>query len=255
MVKGAGQNWPKLELAELEKKSWPKSKLAEVDHVHQTSFCFRRHSKNHQFVFLVHIIESGAFPSGVGEFGRRRCRTSSSGGGIEERSRTVDDAVDRQPHRQQPGFHRLCPEAHLGGRGENQGCSAQERKAKFEAELAEGEKAKADLETEVAARAPFLDLQRQRCFDCTKFLATEAELNALNASRQRHSSEMEPSPRLREDVVPAAVEEAALWIRARQEEMEDVVSQGNEAEVSRLAHMISEGAAHQPPYAVSNMVS
>ena len=39
--------------------------------------------------------------------------------------------------------------------------------------------------------------------------------------------------RLREDFVPSTLEEAALWIRSRQQEMEEAISKGNEVDVSR----------------------
>ena len=57
--------------------------------------------------------------------------------------------------------------------------------------------------------------------------------------------------RLREDFVPNTVEEGALWMRCRQQDMEDAIAQGSEGDVSRLAHVIAEG----PPSSVVNMVS
>ena len=58
---------------------------------------------------------------------------------------------------------------------------------------------------------------------------------------------------------PNTVEEAALWMRCRQE-MEEAISMGREADVSRLACVIAEGAVQlrqwtQPPSSVGNMVS
>ena len=38
------------------------------------------------------------------------------------------------------------------------------------------------------------------------------------------------------------VEEAALWMRCRQQEMEETISMGREADVSRFACVIAEGA-------------
>ena len=51
-----------------------------------------------------------------------------------------------------------------------------------------------------------------------------------------------PQRRLREDFVPSTVEEAALWMRCRHQEMEEAVWKGH-ADVSRLAQVIAEGAA------------
>ena len=53
---------------------------------------------------------------------------------------------------------------------------------------------------------------------------------------------------------------AALWMRCRQQDMEDAIAQGSEGDVSRLAHVIAEGAIQlrqwtQPPSSVVNMVS
>ena len=106
-------------------------------------------------------------------------------------SRTVNDAVDRQPHRQQPGFHRSRPEAHLGEEEKIKVAlehlrAAQERQANFEEELAEGEKAKADLEKEAPVPSPISGSATPEVLRLqAKLLATEAEMNALNASQKR----------------------------------------------------------------------
>ena len=68
------------------------------------------------------------------------------------------------------------------------------------------------------------------------------------------------SPIASEDFVPNTVEEAALWMRCRQQDMEDAIAQGSEGDVSRLAHVIAEGAIQlrqwtQPPSSVVSMVS
>ena len=67
-----------------------------------------------------------------------------------------------------------------------------------------------------------------------------------------------PKKRLQEDFVPTTVEEATLWIRCRQQEVDDAIAQGCEVDVPRLA--IAEGAGQlrqwtQPPSVVVNMVS
>ena len=69
-----------------------------------------------------------------------------------------------------------------------------------------------------------------------------------------------PKKRLREDYVPSTVEEAVLWIRCRQQEMEEAISAGRETDISRLAQAIAEGAAQlrqwtQPLSCVGDMVS
>ena len=69
-----------------------------------------------------------------------------------------------------------------------------------------------------------------------------------------------PKKRLREDFVPNTVEGAALWMRCRQQEMEEAISMGREEDVSRLACVIAQGTVQlrqwtQPPSSVGNMVS
>ena len=89
----------------------------------------------------------------------------------------------------------------------------------------------------------------------------EAELVRLRAELADARTPVSPLPnRLREDFVPNTVEEAALWMRCRQQDMEDAIAQGSEGDVSRLAHVIAEGAIQlrqwtQPPSSVVNMVS
>ena len=80
-------------------------------------------------------------------------------------------------------------------------------------------------------------------------LANARGVSSTNAGHQP------PKKRLREDFVPNTVEEAALWMRCRQQEMEEAISMGREADVSRLACVIAEGAVQlrqwtQPPSSV-----
>ena len=91
--------------------------------------------------------------------------------------------------------------------------------------------------------------------------AMEAELVRLRAELADARTPVPQLPnRLREDFVPNTVDEAALWMRCRQQDMEDAIAQGSEGDVSRLAHVIAEGAIQlcqwtQPPSSVVNMVS
>ena len=49
-------------------------------------------------------------------------------------------------------------------------------------------------------------------------------------------------PRLRDDYVPMCVEDAVLWLKCMQQEMEDAISSGNQLDVTRLASVMAEGA-------------
>ena len=107
--------------------------------------------------------------------------------------------------------------------------------------LEEGRARLARLEANVTASVPLPP--------AVPVAAMEAELLLLPLSN-----------RLQEDFVPNTVEEAALWMRCRQQDMEDAIAQGSEGDVSRLAHVIAEGAIQlrqwtQPPSSVVNMVS
>ena len=89
----------------------------------------------------------------------------------------------------------------------------------------------------------------------------QAELFRLRAevadARTAATSEGISLPnRLQEDFVSNTIKEAALWMRCRQQEME----KGSEGDVSRLTHVIAEGAVQlrqwtQPPSSVVNMVN
>ena len=64
-------------------------------------------------------------------------------------------------------------------------------------------------------------------------------------------------PRVREDFVPMCVEDAVLWLKCRQQEMEDAISCGNQSDVARLASVTAEGAVQlrtwtQPPSTLAN---
>ena len=144
---------------------------------------------------------------------------------------------------------------------------SEKRLAKLEAErvaenamLEEGRARLARLEAQAAVSLPLTP-------GAPGTTDLEAELYRLreelaNARREiGASSGVSPQKkRLREDFVPATAEEAALWIRSRQSELEDGIARGCEADVSRLAQAIAEGAGQlsqwtQPPSSVVNMVS
>ena len=72
----------------------------------------------------------------------------------------------------------------------------------------------------------------------------EAEVSRLREELAiARGEDQPPKKRLREDFAPSTVEEAASWMRCMHLEMEEAVSKGNEADVSRLAQVIAEGAA------------
>ena len=138
---------------------------------------------------------------------------------------------------------------------------AEKRLVKLDAEresehalLEEGRARLARLEANVAASVPLPP--------SVPVAAMEAELVRLRAELADARTPVPQLPnRLREDFfVPNTVEEAALWMRCRQQDMEDAIAQGSEGDVSRLAHVIAEGAIQlrqwtQPPSSVVNMVS
>ena len=66
-----------------------------------------------------------------------------------------------------------------------------------------------------------------------------AELAATHATPADQPAK---KPRLREDFVPNTVEEAGLWLKSRQQEMDDAIISGNTLDVARLASAIAEGA-------------
>ena len=72
----------------------------------------------------------------------------------------------------------------------------------------------------------------------------EAEVSRLREELAiARGEDQPPKKRLREDFVPSTVEEAALWMPCRNHFQVEAVSKGNEADVSRLAQVIAEGAA------------
>ena len=137
---------------------------------------------------------------------------------------------------------------------------AEKRLVKLDAEresehalIEEGRARFARLEANVAASVPLPP--------SVPVAAMEAELVRLRAELADARTPVPQLPNcLREDFVPNTVEEAALWMRCRQQDMEDAIAQGSEGDVSRLAHVIAEGAIQlrqwtQPPSSVVNMVS
>ena len=142
---------------------------------------------------------------------------------------------------------------------------AEKRLEKLEAERA----SEAALLEEGRARLARLEAQAAVAVPMPPAPAPASELDA-EVSRLREelasvrgvssTGHQPPKKRLREDFVPNTVEEAALWMRCRQQEMEEAISMGREADVSRLAYVIAEGAVQlrqwtQPPSSVGNMVS
>ena len=143
---------------------------------------------------------------------------------------------------------------------------AEKRLVKLEAErvsettlLEEGRARLAHLEAQVGVgvhlplAAPSSELEAE-VSRLREELASARGVSSTNAGHQP------PKKRLREDFVPNTVEEAALWMRCRQQEMEEAISMGREADVSSLACVIAEGAVQlrqwtRPPSSVGNMVS
>ena len=124
--------------------------------------------------------------------------------------------------------------------------------------LEEGRARLAHLEAQVAVGVPLPPAARSELEAEVSRLREElATARGVSSTVAGHQP---PKKRLREDHVPSTVEEAALWVRCRQQEMEEAISTGREADVSRLAQVIAEGAVQlrqwtQPPSCVGNTVS
>ena len=142
---------------------------------------------------------------------------------------------------------------------------AEKRLEKLESERA----SEAALLEEGRARLARLEAQAAVAVPMPPATAPASELEA-EVSRLREelasvrgvssAGHQPPKKRLREDFVPNTVEEAALWMRCWQQEMEEAISMGREADVSRLACVIAEGAVQlrqwtQRPSSAGNMVS
>ena len=79
--------------------------------------------------------------------------------------------------------------------------------------------------------------------------AEVARLRAeLAATHVTPADQPAKKPRLREDFVPNTVEEAGLWLKSRQQEMDDAIISGNTLDVARLASAIAEGASQLPAW-------
>ena len=142
---------------------------------------------------------------------------------------------------------------------------AQRRLIKLEAErdaenalLEEGRARLARLEAQAAARVVAPPPPPS-----TAVSDLEAEVARLRAelAATHVTPEDQPAkkPRLREDFVPNTVEEAGLWLKSRQQEMDDAIISGNTLDVARLASAIAEGASQlrawtQPPSSASNQI-
>ena len=86
--------------------------------------------------------------------------------------------------------------------------------------------------------------------------AMETDLFRFRAEFADARTTGSPLPnRLEQHFVHSTVEEAALWMRCRQQDMEDAIAQSSERDVSRLAHVVQLRQWTQPPSSVVNIGS
>ena len=115
---------------------------------------------------------------------------------------------------------------------------AEKRLEKLEAEraseaalLEEGRARLARLEAQAAVAVPMPPATAPASELEAEVSRLREELASVRGVSSTNTGHQPPKKRLREDFVPNTVEEAALWMRCRQQEMEETISMGREADV------------------------